>query len=91
MKNACRIFAVSAAVVMITILALIAPSALQAREEKPVSMEAIMEELANLRILVEAQQRQIEALRAAVHVKGGAAPEPERQVQGQAQAPAHSR
>src|SRR5438876_820828 len=80
----------TAALVLATFLALVVPGPLLAREGKPVSMEAIMEELANLRILVEAQQRQIEALRAAVHVKGGAAPEPERQVQGQAQAPAAS-
>jgi hypothetical protein len=47
-------------------LVLVAPSAVQAREEKPVTMEAILEELAALRNMVEAQQRQIEDLRAAV-------------------------
>jgi hypothetical protein len=42
------------------------PHAMKASEEKPVSMEAIMGELAALRNLVETQQRQIEELRAAV-------------------------
>jgi hypothetical protein len=38
------------------------PGAVQASEEKPVSMEAIMEELTALRSLVEGQQRQIAEL-----------------------------
>lgn len=62
------------ALVMITALALAAPSAIQAREEKSVSMEAIMEEIATLRTLVEAQQRQIEQLQAAVRSATPATP-----------------
>jgi hypothetical protein len=51
---------------LITILALSVAGPVEAREEKPLSMEAIMEEIATLRTLVEAQQRQIEQLQAAV-------------------------
>ena len=47
------------AVLVSALLGLAAPQPVMAREEKPISMEAIMEELANLRSLVEAQQRQI--------------------------------
>ena len=54
------------ALLLITVLALVAPAAMQAREEKPVSMEAIMEEIAALRGLVEAQQRQIQGLQNAL-------------------------
>jgi hypothetical protein len=51
---------------VIAILVVAAPHAALAREEKPASMEAIIEELSALRSLVESQQRQIEELRAAV-------------------------
>src|SRR5919198_3605548 len=47
-------------------IGLVMPVSTQASEEKPVSLEAIMEELANLRSLVEAQQRQIDSLQALV-------------------------
>ncbi len=53
------------AVLVSALLGLPAPQPVMAREEKPISMEAIMEELANLRSLVEAQQRQIDHLQAA--------------------------
>src|SRR6476620_5294093 len=51
---------------IIAILCLNTPSPVQAGEEKPASMEAILEELSALRNMVEAQQRQIEELRAAL-------------------------
>jgi len=57
----------SLAVLVLTVLSLMTPQAVLATEEKPVSLEAIMEELSTLRSLVEAQQRQIEQLQAAVH------------------------
>jgi putative porin len=50
---------------VIAILAVAAPHAAVAKEEKPASLEAIIEELSALRSLVESQQRQIEELRAA--------------------------
>ena len=50
---------------VIAILAVAAPHAAVAREEKPASLEAIIEELSALRSLVESQQRQIQELRAA--------------------------
>ena len=50
--------------VFVIVLTLSMPALVHAREEKPVSMEAIMEEIATLRSLVESQQRQIEELRA---------------------------
>src|SRR5438876_10558043 len=56
------------------LVALAAPITMYAHEEKTVSMEAIMEELATLRTLVEAQQRQIEQLQAAVTPGLAAAP-----------------
>jgi len=56
---------VSSALVTITMLTW-APRTTLAREEKTLSMEAILEELSTLRNLVEAQQRQIEQLQAAV-------------------------
>jgi len=46
--------------------AVFAPLTVQAREEKPVSMEAVMEELSTLRALVEAQQKKIDELTAAI-------------------------
>ena len=46
--------------------AVFAPLTVQAREEKPVSMEAVMEELSALRALVEAQQKKIDELAAAI-------------------------
>lgn len=51
--------------ITVLIAALVAPATMFAREEKTVSLEAIMEEIANLRALVEAQQKQIEQLQAA--------------------------
>jgi hypothetical protein len=62
MKLKTRVWAMLA----ITGLTLSVPYAMEASEARPVSMEAIMEELAALRSLVETQQRQIEELRAAV-------------------------
>src|SRR5256885_14122445 len=53
---------------VVAILFLLGPAAVQAGEEKAVFMEAILEELANLRNLVETQQRQIDELRAAVQL-----------------------
>src|SRR5262245_4770877 len=52
--------------VLITCLVMASPRAVQGSEEKPISMETILQEVAALRTLVEAQQRQIEELRAAV-------------------------
>ena len=51
--------------ITVLVAALVAPTPIHAREEKAISMEAIMEELAALRTLVEAQQKQIEQLQAA--------------------------
>src|SRR5262245_46473575 len=48
------------------LLVLNIPVLTEAHEERPVSMEAILEELASLRSIVEAQQKQIEQLQAAV-------------------------
>ncbi len=54
------------ALLAFTLLTLSWPRVIEAREEKSISMEAIMEELAALRSLVETQQQQIEELRAAL-------------------------
>src|SRR6476619_198766 len=54
------------ALLTIILFVFTSPRGLEAREEKSLTIEAIMEELATLRNLVEAQQRQIEQLRAAV-------------------------
>src|SRR5437773_1693641 len=62
------------ALLMIIGFALRMPNVVRAGEEKPVSMEAIMEEIATLRTLVEAQQRQIEQLQAAVQPLAPAGP-----------------
>src|SRR2546428_14118845 len=62
------------ALLVITLLEFAAPGAILAREEKPVSMEAIMEEIATVRTLVEAQQRQIEQVQAAVQPLAPAGP-----------------
>src|SRR5437868_6646290 len=72
---------------LMTILAvaLVAPTVAHAREEKPISMEAIMEELASLRTLVETQQKQIEQLQAAAPTAAATAP---RAVEPAASAPA---
>src|SRR5258706_15755071 len=59
---------------VVAILFLLGPAAVQAREEKAVSTEAILEELANLRNLVETQQRQIDELRAVVQPSSITAP-----------------
>jgi hypothetical protein len=45
----------------------IPPRSLEAREDKSLTIEAVLEELATLRNLIEEQQRQIEELRAAVN------------------------
>jgi hypothetical protein len=50
--------------IVLIIFALVLPHTSQASEEKPASLEAILEELAALRTIVESQQRQIEELRA---------------------------
>jgi hypothetical protein len=54
----------------------VAPCVLQAREERTVSLEAILEEVTALRNLVENQQRQIEELRAAIQPPSVAQPVP---------------
>ena len=48
----------------LAVFALVLPNRSQASEEKPASLEAILEELSALRAIVESQQRQIEELRA---------------------------
>src|SRR5207249_3492706 len=63
-------------------LTLLIPSAIQASEEKPISMEAIMEAISALRSLVAEQQRQIEQLHdalntAAIPTPAADPPEPE--------------
>jgi Putative porin len=50
------------------------PVLTEAHEERPVSMEAILEELASLRSIVETQQKQIEQLQAAVRPADAATP-----------------
>jgi Putative porin len=62
-----------------------APQAALAREEKTVSMEAVLEELATLRSLVEAQQRQIERLQAALPPAVASPPTPPTNSVGYAQ------
>src|SRR5438132_11804684 len=52
---------------IVVVVALLMPSVTQASEEKPISMEAIMEEIAALRTLVAEQQRQIHELQAALN------------------------
>jgi hypothetical protein len=54
------------ALLAFTLFIFTSPRGLEAREGKSLTIEAVMEELATLRNLVEAQQRQIEELRAAV-------------------------
>jgi len=54
------------ALLAFTLLVVTSPRGLEAREEKSLTLEAVMEELATLRNLVQAQQKQIEELRAAV-------------------------
>jgi hypothetical protein len=53
-------------VAILTVFALARPFEIRAHEEKAVSIEAVLEELAALRNLVERQQRQLEELRAAI-------------------------
>jgi hypothetical protein len=62
--------------VLLVPLILLTPLILHGREEKTVSLDAIIEELANLRSLVEAQQRQIEKLQAAVQPSNSATTPP---------------
>ena len=62
MRLKTRGWGLPAAVLFVLIIPVLAHS----HEERPVSMEAILEELASLRSIVEAQQKQIEELRAAV-------------------------
>src|SRR6185295_3626850 len=52
--------------VITLLVALLTPATVHAREEKSVSMEAIMEEIVALRSLVESQQRQIDQLQTAL-------------------------
>jgi hypothetical protein len=52
--------------ILVALFASVLPGTLVAREEKPASLEAVLEELAALRALVEDQQRQIQELRASV-------------------------
>src|SRR5438094_8545645 len=47
---------------LVVAFALLLPSTMQASEEKPISMEAIMEEISALRTLIAEQQQQIEQL-----------------------------
>src|SRR5437870_2153714 len=57
---------------LVAAFAVLVPSSMQASEEKPISMEAIMEEISLLRTLIAEQQQQIEQLRNAL--KTAAAP-----------------
>src|SRR5881296_4701901 len=47
---------------LVAAFAVLVPSSMQASEEKPISMEAIMEEISALRTLIAEQQQQIEQL-----------------------------
>src|SRR2546426_452842 len=58
---------------LLLVVALV-PSAIEASEEKPVSMEVVMEEISALRTLIAEQQRQIERLQNAL--KTAAVPTP---------------
>src|SRR5689334_9394668 len=58
--------------ILVALFSLLLPDMLAAREEKPASLEAVLEELAALRALVEDQQRQIQELRASVQPTGSA-------------------
>ncbi len=57
---------------LVAAFAVLVPSSMQASEEKPISMEAIMEEISLLRTLIAEQQQQIEQLHNAL--KTAAAP-----------------
>jgi len=59
-------------------LTLLVPNAIEASEEKPISMEAIMEEISALRSLIGEQQRQIEQLHNALKTAAipASAPDP---------------
>src|SRR5438093_12402307 len=57
---------------LVVAFAVLVPSSMQASEEKPISMEAIMEEISLLRTLIAEQQQQIEQLHNAL--KTAAAP-----------------
>ena len=74
---------------VLTFVLMCGPQVLVAAEERTTSMEAIMEELATLRSLVETQQRQIEQLQAALKppVSSGAAPSPTANAYAQPQTP----
>ena len=58
---------------LVVIFALLLPSTMQASEERPASMEAIMEEISALRALITEQQRQIEQLQNALNIAGAPA------------------
>src|SRR5438093_10046543 len=58
---------------LVVAFALLLPSTMQASEEKPASMEAIMEEISALRALITEQQRQIEQLQNALNIAGAPA------------------
>src|SRR6185295_5814493 len=68
------------------LIALLAPATVHAREEKSVSMEAIMEEIAALRSVVEAQQRQIDQLQAALRPPAAQPPQAPQPTPANAQA-----
>src|SRR2546428_385995 len=76
------------ALLAFTLLAFTSARSLEAREEKSLTIEAVMEELATLRNLVEAQQRQIQELRAAVQPAAPATVAPTVAASVQAQTPA---
>src|SRR3989442_7731413 len=59
---------------LVAAFAVLVPSSMQASEEKPISMETIMEEISLLRTLIAEQQQQIEQLHNAL--KTAAAPAP---------------
>src|SRR5947199_10242170 len=58
---------------LVVAFALLLPSTMQASEEKPASMEAIIEEISALRALISEQQRQIEQLQNALNIAGAPA------------------
>ena len=53
---------------VVVAFALLVPGPVEATEEKPVSMEAVMEEISALRTLIAEQQRQIERLQNALNI-----------------------
>ena len=77
---------------LVVAFALVLPRTMQASEERPALMEAIMEEISALRALITEQQRQIEQLQNALNIAGApadpAAPAEIQPAQQAAQAPA---